>query len=531
MNSFRIGVDVGGTNTDTVLMDGNEVVASTKASTSSDIASGIVASITNLLRQADVRPEAVRAVMIGTTQFTNALVQRRGLAKVAAIRVCLPSGTSIPIGASWPDDIVQAVSLQSYMVSGGYNFNGHEIAAVSEDEVTRVANEIKASEARAVAINCIFATVRDGHEGRVAEIVRQVIPDAYISLGHRVGRIGLIERENAAIINASLMAFARRTIDAFGDALAQVRINAPVFISQNDGTVMGREFAIEYPVRTLSSGPTNSMRGAAFLSGLADALVVDVGGTTSDAGALVKGFPREAASEFEIEGVRTNFRMPDVLSIGVGGGSRVVFDDHGVKVGPTSVAHELHTAARIFGGTVLTTSDIGVAAGMASFGDPQLVADVPADQVESAIAAWHRQIDDLLAMARGSAEPTPLILVGGGAFLVDPSRLSGISEVVTPTHSGVANAVGAAIPQASGEIDRVVSPPAGERMAAIAELRDEARRQAVLAGAQEATVKIVEEETTQLTQLGDASLRVRIRAVGDIATEDYAELALPAQHA
>ena len=86
---------------------------------------------------------------------------------------------------------------------------------------------------------------------------------------------------------------------------------------------MDVDFAARYPVATFASGPTNSMRGAAFLSGLDDCAVVDIGGTTTDVGVLQHGFPREASVAVDIGGVRTNFRMPDVLSIGIGGGSRV----------------------------------------------------------------------------------------------------------------------------------------------------------------------------------------------------------------
>ena len=86
---------------------------------------------------------------------------------------------------------------------------------------------------------------------------------------------------------------------------------------------MDVDFARRYPVATFASGPTNSMRGAAVLSGLDTCAVVDVGGTTSDVGVLRQGFPREATTDVSVAGIRTNFRMPDVLSIGIGGGSRV----------------------------------------------------------------------------------------------------------------------------------------------------------------------------------------------------------------
>ena len=91
-------------------------------------------------------------------------------------------------------------------------------------------------------------------------------------------------------------------------------------------------FAERFPVLTFASGPTNSMRGAAFLSGVQEAIVIDVGGTTTDVGSLHKGFPRQASVAVEIGGVRTNFRMPDVFSIGLGGGSLVVEDKPSGKV-------------------------------------------------------------------------------------------------------------------------------------------------------------------------------------------------------
>ena len=112
----------------------------------------------------------------------------------------------------------------------------------------------------------------------------------------------------------------------------ELKIEAPFFISQNDGTLMAPEHVERYPVLTFASGPTNSMRGAALLAGLKEAMVVDIGGTTSDVGMLMHGFPREAAVSVDIGGVRTNFRMPDVLAIGLGGGSLVRED--GARIGP-----------------------------------------------------------------------------------------------------------------------------------------------------------------------------------------------------
>ena len=114
---------------------------------------------------------------------------------------------------------------------------------------------------------------------------------------------------------------------------------------------MTEAVAAALPVVSFASGATNSMRGAAYLSGLAEAIVVDVGGTSTDVGQLRRGFPREANSVVEVGGVRTLFRMPDLLSIGLGGGSLVARDP--LAVGPHSLGYRLTREALVFGGNTL----------------------------------------------------------------------------------------------------------------------------------------------------------------------------------
>ena len=108
---------------------------------------------------------------------------------------------------------------------------------------------------------------------------------------------------------------------------------------------MQADYAQKFPVLMFASGPTNSMRGAAFLSGVQEALVLDIGGTTSDVGALRHGFPRETAVSASFAGVRTNFRMPDLFSLGLRGGSRVRQEDGNVEIGPDSVGSAIRCRA------------------------------------------------------------------------------------------------------------------------------------------------------------------------------------------
>ncbi len=273
------------------------------------------------------------------------------------------------------------------------------------------------------------------------------------------------------------------------------------------------EVAEEYPVYSFASGPTNSMRGAAFLSKRDEALVVDVGGTTTDIGSLRHGFPREANSVVEIGGVRTLFRMPDLLSLGLGGGTRVV-SAPALTIGPASVGYRLTEQALVFGGDVLTVTDVAVAAGLIDLGDRTRVAALPATLVEEALARIRAMIEEGVDRMKTDAGDAPLIAVGGGSFLVPP-RLAGVSEVLNVPHQAVANAVGAAIAQVSGEVDQIFQDLTRDE--AIARARRAAEDKAVAAGADRATINVVEVEDLPLAYLPGNSLRTRVRVVGEIA--------------
>ncbi|HYX75868.1 MAG TPA: hydantoinase/oxoprolinase family protein, partial [Gaiellaceae bacterium] len=371
---MRIGVDVGGTNTDAVLVDRSEVIAAAKTPTTHDVTAGIVAALGGLVASSGVSVPEVHAVMIGTTHFTNAVVEARRLAPTGVIRLGLPATAALPPMVSWPQPLREALGDHVRLCHGGHEFDGRRISPVDHDELRRVASALGEQGVRTVAISSVFSPVNAEAEEEAAAVIAAELPDAAISLSHEIGRIGLLERENATIMNACLRELAAQIVTAFRAALTELGIEAPVYLSQNDGTLMGVDYAERYPVATFASGPTNSMRGAAFLSGLADCAVVDIGGTTSDVGILQHGFPREAAVAVEIGGVRTNFRMPDVLSLGIGGGSLVDRSE----VGPQSVGYELTSRALVFGGDTFTATDLAVAAGHAEIGDTARVAGIDA---------------------------------------------------------------------------------------------------------------------------------------------------------
>jgi N-methylhydantoinase A/oxoprolinase/acetone carboxylase beta subunit len=511
----RIGIDVGGTNTDAVLIDGTTVLAATKSPTSEDVTTGIVHALDSLQTQRAFDPAAVTAVMIGTTHFINALVEARRLAPTAALRLGLPATASLPPMVDWPPQLVQAISGRAYLAHGGHEFDGRPISDLDEGELRAHAADMAAHGIRSVAISSVFSPVNTEFELRAAEILSAELgPDVAISLSHEIGRIGLLERENATVINAALRELATRIVDGLAASVAGHGISAPLFLSQNDGTLMDVDFARRYPVSTFASGPTNSMRGAALLSGLQTCAVVDVGGTTSDVGVLTHGFPREATTEVSVAGIRTNFRMPDVLSIGIGGGS-LVRQDGRVTVGPQSVGYRLTEEALVFGGSTLTATDVAVAAGRASIGDPSLVQNLDAGMVKEALERIAGDVADTVERMRTSPEPLPVVAVGGGSVLL-PDELAGAGELHRPEHFAVANAIGAAIAQVGGEVDRVYAIDPGRRDAVVDEARQEAVNRAVVAGADPDSVLVVDFDEVPLPYLPGNATRIRCKAVGDL---------------
>jgi N-methylhydantoinase A/oxoprolinase/acetone carboxylase beta subunit len=289
------------------------------------------------------------------------------------------------------------------------------------------------------------------------------------------------------------------------------------FFAQNDGTLMGLDQALRYPVLTIGSGPANSVRGAAFLTGISDSLVADVGGTSTDVGVLTNGFPRDSSQGVEIGGVRTNFRMPDLVTIALGGGTVISGEAGGVHLGPRSVGYRLTQEALVFGGTVPTLTDAAVAAGRADMGAGSRAERVSrhAPVLAEALAQADVMLADAIDRVKTSREDRPLIAVGGGSVLV-PGRIPGVSEIIRPEHFDAANAVGAAIASVSGQVDRIFHYGEEGRQAILEEAQDEARERAVAAGADPGAVQIIEIEEIPLAYLTTPAARVRVKAAGTL---------------
>jgi len=436
-----------------------------------------------------------------------------------------------------------------YFCNGGYQISGTEISPLGREEIERVAEDLAKGNVSNVVISGMYAPLNHVQETTARDILLESMlkiggPDfkPRITLSHEVSGLGFLARENAAILNATLRPLAEKTIYGFQKSMEDIFQGNPytLYLTQNDGSVLGASEAVELPIRTFNSGPTNSIRGGEFLwraAAEADGqqhgerteplAVIDIGGTTSDSGILLpNGLPQMSSIMSLVGGVRTNFALPAVESIGLGGGSIIRSLENGdLSVGPGSVALELLEKAKLFGGDYLTSTDIVAASEIHSptgnnpfkgMGDPERLADVTPELVKKAQIVMRRKIEELVDRTKIQKGDVDVLIVGGGAPIIRTDEaLLGVRTVRTVKGGEVANAVGAAISRVSGVVDTVVDTSdqtikeAQEAVSAIA------IEKAIANGAKPETVQIV--EVTMLPiQYVEAKARMLIRAVGEL---------------
>ncbi|KAK5393581.1 hypothetical protein LTR79_009249 [Exophiala xenobiotica] len=552
---YRIGVDVGGTNTDAVLisLSPTQIIASHKAPTTPDVTTGIAEAVHAVVTASNVPLSAISCVIIGTTHFVNAVVQRSpSLQRVGVVRLCGGAedgfGLGVPPFVDFPKDLRRLIATQPFFCQGGHQISGSEISPIDEAELKHVAEELVKARIFNVVISGIYSPLNAAHEIRASKILIDRMTELCtesglphrprVTMSHLISSVGFLARENASILNAALRPLAERTISGFQRAMQDIFLGDPctLYLTQNDGSVLSAPDAIELPIRTFNSGPTNSIRGGEFLwhaasseasehTGRQDALVViDIGGTTSDSGLLLpNGLPRMSSLMSLVGGVRTNFALPAVESIGLGGGSIVRPSGEDMMVGPESVGFELPQKARLFGGDVLTATDIVAASELHSpsndnplkgLGDSAYLKDLTPELVGKAKDKMRRMVEEVVDRTKVQKGDVDVLIVGGGAILIDTNKpLAGVRAVRKVKGGEVANAVGAAISRVSGVVDTVADTSQQtlkQAQDAVTELAIEA---AIENGAQRETIEIAE-ITILPIQYVDAKARILIKAVG-----------------
>jgi len=336
--SLVLGIDTGGTYTDGVLLEyhSRQVLATHKSlTTRRDFSIGIEQVIENIQIE---DPSAIKMVSISTTLATNAIAEGKGK-RVALLLI------------GYDPDLVKSFKMEGrfatpnyYYFAGGHDLYGREKEALDLPAILAKVNQIK-GQVDAVAVSSYFSPLNPEHENRVRKAVSSIC-DLPIVLGHQLStKLGSVERATTAALNASLLAVLQDFVIAVRRAMERRQIDAPLMVVRGDGTLMSDEFAAHTPVETIHSGPAASAIGGRFLSGLDDALVVDVGGTTTDIALVEAGQVTVSEDGATVGHYKTAVQAANLLSIALGGDSHIALNrEKVIAVGPERVVPLAHLA-------------------------------------------------------------------------------------------------------------------------------------------------------------------------------------------
>ena len=323
--TFLLGIDTGGTYTDAVIFhETNGVIGKAKSlTTRQDLSIGIENSVDGALKAAGIAASSVGLVSLSTTLATNALVEGQG-ARAGLIMIgfepqdLLRDGLKEALGS---DPVI--------FLPGGHDVQGHERMLETqalEDQLPELSARVSA-----FAVAGYFATRNPAHELNVRDLIaaRTGLP---VTCSHELSsRLGGPRRALTTLLNARLVAILARLIDACESFLVRRGIAAPLMVVRGDGALMSARQARLRPIETILSGPAASLVGARYLTGLDQAVVSDIGGTTTDVAILDGGRPRLAPEGAVVGGYRTMVEAVALHTFGLGGDSQVHVDDRGLK--------------------------------------------------------------------------------------------------------------------------------------------------------------------------------------------------------
>jgi N-methylhydantoinase A/oxoprolinase/acetone carboxylase beta subunit len=339
-HNLVLGIDTGGTYTDGVLLDysSRRVLASHKSlTTKRDFSIGIEQVIEGIHI-----PDAsdVKMVSISTTLATNAIAEGKGK-RVALLLV------------GYDPDLIASFKMEGrfatphyYYFAGGHNLYGQEKEELDLAAILDKVNAFK-DQVDAIAVSSYFSPLNPEHENRVYRALSSIC-DLPVVLGHQLStKLGSVERATTAALNASLLAVLQDFIISVRHAMERRKINAPLMVVRGDGTLMSDEFAARTPVETIHSGPAASAIGGRFLSHLDDALVIDIGGTTTDIALIQAGQVTVSEEGARVGDYKTAVKAANLLSIALGGDSHIAAGrDKGVTIGPERVVPLAYLASQ-----------------------------------------------------------------------------------------------------------------------------------------------------------------------------------------
>ncbi|MEJ2232523.1 MAG: hydantoinase/oxoprolinase family protein [Syntrophobacterales bacterium] len=459
-----VGLDVGGTHTDVVVLQGRKIVSKVKSLTDeNNLLQTVCLGVFDAIRGLD--PQAIQRLVVSTTLATNAIIQ----GKTEPVGILVASGPGVNPHAF-------AIGDHYYVVGGAIDHRGQEIAPINDEEVLEVARKLKSENVRNLALVGKFSIRNPSHELKM----RDLLADNFetVTLGHQVsGQLNFARRIATAYLNGAVARISGEFYQAVLGCMEQEGIKIPLDILKADGGTMAQASSAQYAVETILSGPAASVMGTlAFTDPDKEEVVLDIGGTTTDIAIVVNGAPLLKPLGIRIGGYNTLVRALRTVSIGVGGDSWVRLENGDLKVGP-----ERKGRALAYGGPELTPTDALVTLDRVQGGQKQraiegihrlaeqlgkgveetaeAIVEKSCSLIMEAVKALVNRVNQqpvytIHELLEGrTIQPSGIIVIGGPAQEIAPwlQAVSGWQTRV-PSEYEVANAIGAATARTTCEV-------------------------------------------------------------------------------
>jgi N-methylhydantoinase A len=459
-----VGLDVGGTHTDVVVLQGRKIVSKVKSLTDeNNLLQTVCLGVFDAIRGLD--PQAIQRLVVSTTLATNAIIQ----GKTEPVGILVASGPGVNPHAFTIGD-------HYHVVGGAIDHRGQEIAPINDEEVLEVARKLKSENVRNLALVGKFSIRNPSHELKM----RDLLADNFetVTLGHQVsGQLNFARRIATAYLNGAVARISGEFYQAVLGCMEQEGIKIPLDILKADGGTMAQASSAQYAVETILSGPAASVMGTlAFTDPDKEEVVLDIGGTTTDIAIVVNGAPLLKPLGIRIGGYNTLVRALRTVSIGVGGDSWVRLENGDLKIGP-----ERKGRALAYGGPELTPTDALVTLDTVQGGQKQraiegihrlaeqlgkgveetaeAIVEKSCSLIMEAVKALVNRVNQqpvytIHELLEGrTIQPSGIIVIGGPAQEIAPwlQAVSGWQTRV-PSEYEVANAIGAATARTTCEV-------------------------------------------------------------------------------
>ncbi|MBN2297539.1 MAG: hydantoinase/oxoprolinase family protein [Deltaproteobacteria bacterium] len=513
-----LGIDIGGTHTDAVCIEGRNIVSTAKALTGDDL----VQSVLEVAGRLDIHYSDIDRVVLSTTLSTNAIIER----KFAPTGMIVSAGPGI-------DPRQYFLTEDFYLIDGAIDHRGREYVPIREDQVLQIAKELKHRDITGVGIVSKFSVRNPVHETKIHALIENDFKN--ISLGHTMsGSLNFYRRLNTTYFNTAVTPVQERFVKSVRQALQELGVRCPLFFLKADGGTYSSSAAHRLPVETILSGPAASMMGAVALcedTGKTT-LVLDVGGTTTDIGVLINGVPVLEPKGVSIDSLKTLVRGLKVVSVGAGGDSFVCLKGDTVCAGPQRMG-----APAVMGGEGPTPMDAFSVLGEFDQGDKarahaavsaiagrlgrdvkdvaREIISVLVDNIRTRALEFIDEVNShpvytIYEMLHPDlVVPEQVMVIGGPATLLKPYIEEAFQlKCVVPEHAMVANALGAALARTTAQITMLADTQLGRFVCPELGIDDEISRNLCLEDLKVMGEKAMKDNAEFLGLTGDIEISI-----------------------